>query len=252
MKNGDGGFELLTGNEVGLLLLEYICERRIACGTMPKAPVVVKTIVTTDLAEKVAQNYGCEIRNVLTGFKYIGEQIGLLERDGRQNDYIFGFEESYGYLSGTYVRDKDGVNAAVLIVEMFAFYKSRGISLIDKLQNLYNKYGFTINTLHSYEFVGASGFDKMTRIMESLRNIDSFGEIMIDKVEDYSKGLNGLPKSNVLKIYLNNNCSIVVRPSGTEPKLKIYISVTRTKKSISIDSEKIIVGIFEKMIQTTL
>jgi len=237
VKGSSGDFELLTGNEVGLLLLEYVCEHRIANKTMPANPVVVKTIVTTDLAEKMADNYGCKIVNVLTGFKFIGEQIGVLEKIGREKDYIFGFEESYGYLSGSYVRDKDGVNGAVLIVEMFAYYKTKGISLIEKLNDIYNKYGYTINTLHSYKFDGASGFEKMSQIMEMLRHIDSFGEIKIEKVEDYSKGLNGLPKSNVLKLYLENGCSVVIRPSGTEPKLKLYISVSAKDKKNAVEIE---------------
>ena len=147
--------KLLTGNETGMLLLDYICSMRTRNGTMPKNPVMVKTIVTIDMAERIAANYSVKTVNVLTGFKFIGEQIGLLEKSGSEDSYIFGFEESYGYLSGTYVRDKDAVDAAFLICEMFAYYKSKRISLSEKLAELYKKYGYCLNTLHSYEFDGA-------------------------------------------------------------------------------------------------
>ena len=168
MKDADGDYTLLTGNETGMLLLDYICARRIANGTMPKDPVAVKTIVTTDMGARIARHYGVETVNVLTGFKFIGEQIGLLEKKGEENRYIFGFEESYGYLSGTYVRDKDAVDAAFLICEMFAWYKTRGISLMQRLNQLYAEYGYCLNTLHSYEFEGSAGFEKMQGIMARL------------------------------------------------------------------------------------
>ena len=222
-----GEYALLSGNETGMLLLDYICSRRQALGTMPEDPVMVKTIVTMDMGERIAAHYGVRTVNVLTGFKFIGEQIGLLEAKGHEDSYIFGFEESYGYLSGGYVRDKDAVDGAFLICEMFSYYKTLGISLIDKLEELYATYGYCLNTLHSYEFEGSAGFAKMQGIMKEFRgNISEFGGMKIEKVLDYSEGLNGLPKSDVLKFLLEGNCSVVVRPSGTEPKLKTYISIS--------------------------
>ena len=219
--------KLLTGNETGMLLLDYICSMRTRNGTMPKNPVMVKTIVTIDMAERIAANYGVKTVNVLTGFKFIGEQIGLLEKSGAEDSYIFGFEESYGYLSGTYVRDKDAVDAAFLICEMFAYYKSKHISLSAKLAELYKKYGYCLNTLHSYEFDGAEGFEKMQNIMQNFRNdIGDIGGKKVLKCLDYNVGIDGLPKSDVLKFILKDNCSVVARPSGTEPKLKLYISVS--------------------------
>ena len=226
-QNAQGEYVLLSGNETGMLLLDYICSRRIANGTMPADPVMVKTIVTMDLVERIASHYGVRTVNVLTGFKFIGEQIGLLEKQGKADSYIFGFEESYGYLSGSYVRDKDAVDGAFLICEMFAYYAALGISLLDKLNELYQTYGYCLNTLHSYEFDGSAGFAKMQDIMKAFRGeISQFGGRKIVKLLDYAPGLNGLPKSDVLKFLLEGNCSVVVRPSGTEPKLKTYISVT--------------------------
>ena len=227
VKDKDGEYVLLSGNETGLLLLDYVCSQRMKHGKMPADPVMVKTIVTMDLGERIAAHYGVETKNVLTGFKFIGEQIGLLEKQGRADRYIFGFEESYGYLSGSYVRDKDGVNAAYLICEMFSYHKTRGIGLLDKLNELYAEYGYCLNTLHSYEFDGAAGFAKMQEIMAKFHEgLDMIGPQKVVKVMDYSKGLEGLPKSDVLKYLLEDNCSVVVRPSGTEPKLKTYISVS--------------------------
>ena len=227
VKNDQGEYELLTGNETGLLLLDYICSRRIALGTMPENPVMVKTIVTSDMGEQIAAHYGVETRNVLTGFKFIGETIGRLEKEGHPERYIFGFEESYGYLSGTYVRDKDGVDAAFLICEMFAWYRQQGVSLLDRLNQLYAEYGYCLNTLHSFTFEGAAGFEKMQEIMASFRGgLTEIGGRTIEKRLDYSPGLDGLPPSDVLKFYLSGGASAVVRPSGTEPKLKIYISVS--------------------------
>ena len=231
------GYRLLTGNEVGLLLLDFICSQRQKHGRMPENPVFVKTIVTMDLAEKIADSYGVETVNVLTGFKYIGETIGRLEAAGRQNDYICGFEESYGYLTGSYVRDKDAVNAALMICEMFAWYKTRGISLEEKLNSLFEVYGYCKNTLHSFRFEGSSGMKKMAEIMHSFREIkqEFAGEELIS-VLDYSVGINGLPKSDVLK-YIMEGCSVVIRPSGTEPKLKVYISVTAENESRASEQE---------------
>ena len=226
VRDGEGNYILISGNEMGLLLLDYICSMRKQKNKMPEHPVLIKTIVTTDMAEKVARSYGVDVINVLTGFKFIGEQIGLLEKEGRKENYILGFEESYGYLSGSYVRDKDAVNGAFLICEMFAYYKTRGISLLDKLEELYRTFGYCLNSLSSYEFEGADGFAKMQCIMEEFRGKKT--QLWGEKVEmlfDYSKGIDNLPKSNVLKFKLESGTTIVVRPSGTEPKLKIYLSV---------------------------
>ncbi|MCL1964813.1 MAG: phospho-sugar mutase [Firmicutes bacterium] len=219
-------YTVLTGHETGMLLLDYICARHQARGTMPANPVMIKTVVTADMAERIAANYGVKTINVLTGFKFIGEQIGLLEQAGRVRDFIFGFEESCGYLSGPYVRDKDGVNGALLICEMFAFYQAQNISLLEKLEELYRAYGYCLHTLYSYAFDGADGFIKMQQIMQGLRNgVKSFDSLQVLQCLDYAQGLDGLPRSDMLKFILENNCSLVVRPSGTEPKLKIYSSI---------------------------
>ena len=247
VKNKAGEYELLTGNQVGLLLLDYICSQRIKHGKMPDAPVMVKTIVTMDMGEQIATHYGLRTINVLTGFKFIGEQIGKLEQQGRADSYVFGFEESYGYLTGSYVRDKDGVDGAYMICEMFSYYKTQGISLLEKLDELYKTYGYCLNTLHSYEFDGSAGFAKMQSIMQAFRgDIKAFGGKKVVKLLDYAQGLDGLPKSDVLKFLLEGNCSIVVRPSGTEPKLKIYISVSAADKEAAEDIEAEIVKDAEK------
>ena len=243
---GKEDYVLLSGNETGLLLFDYICSRRQELGLMPEYPVMAKTIVTTDMGEQIAAHYGVEVINVLTGFKFIGEQIGFLEQQGREKDYIFGFEESYGYLSGSYVRDKDGVNAAFLICEMFAYYQSKGISLLEKLQELYDAYGYCLNTLHSYEFEGAVGFEKMQQIMEKFRGgVSSLGGRDVKRCLDYSLGIDGLPKSNVLKFYLEGNCSVVVRPSGTEPKLKLYLSISASGQQEALAMEELLLKDFK-------
>ena len=245
VKTADGHYQLLTGNEVGLLLLDYICSQRQKHGKMPEKPVFIKTIVTMDLAEKIAAHYGVETVNVLTGFKFIGEVIGKLEAAGREKDYICGFEESYGYLTGSYVRDKDAVNAAYMICEMFAFYKTRGVSLLDKLQELYRTYGYCLNTLHSYEFPGSAGMEKMQEIMGAFHaGLASVGGEKVIRTEDYLPGLNGLPSSDVLKFFFEGgkeSGSVVIRPSGTEPKLKAYISVTADDRAAAEGLEKEIV-----------
>lgn len=231
VKNKMEEYELLTGNQTGMLLLDYICSQRIKHGKMPTDPVMIKTIVTADMGEQIASHYGLRTINVLTGFKFIGEQIGKLEQENKAESYIFGFEESYGYLTGSYVRDKDGVVGSYMICEMFSYYATKGISLLDKLDELYKTYGYCLNTLHSYEFDGCIGFTKMQNIMQIFRTgIKEFGRKKVVKLLDYASGLNDLPKSNVLKFLLEDNCSIVVRPSGTEPKLKIYISVSAENK----------------------
>lgn len=238
-------FKLLTGNEVGLLLLDFICNQRQKHNKMPADPLFVKTIVTMDLAEKIAEHYGVRTVNVLTGFKFIGEVIGRLED---KSDYICGFEESYGYLTGSYVRDKDAVNAAFMICEMFAFYKTRGISLLQKLEEIYSTYGYCLNTLHSYEFPGSSGMERMNSIMKDFhKGLDQIAGQKVIRTEDYSVGLNGLPKSDVLK-YFTNIGSVVIRPSGTEPKLKAYISVTADDRKAAQRIEEAITADLEKML----
>ena len=228
VRRADGSYQLLSGNETGILLLDYILAQRTKHGTLPKDPVMVKTIVTMDLGERIAAHYGVETVNVLTGFKFIGEQIGRLEKEDHPERYVFGFEESYGYLTGSYVRDKDAVDGALMICEMFCFYKTQGISLLDRLQALYAEYGYCLNTLHSFTFEGSAGFEKMQKIMQHFRTEapTAFAGKKVEKVLDYLPGLEGLPKSDVLKYLLSNHCSVVVRPSGTEPKLKIYISIS--------------------------
>ncbi len=246
VRNAAGDYQLLSGNEVGLLLLDYICAQRVRHGRMPAHPVFVKTIVTMDLAEKIAAHYGVETINVLTGFKFIGETIGRLERGGREDDYICGFEESYGYLTGTYVRDKDGVDAAFMICEMFAFYKTQGISLLEKLNELYETYGYCLNTLHSYEFDGSAGMQKMQKIMAVFhRGLEQISGRRILRTEDYSKGLKGLPASDVLKFFSEKG-SVVIRPSGTEPKLKMYISVTAPDRETAEKAEAEITAELER------
>ena len=250
VKNSNGEYVLLTGNQTGCLLLDYVCSMRMKNGTMPQDAEVVKTIVTTDLGEQIAASYGVKTVNVLTGFKFIGEEIGLLEKQGKADSYIFGFEESYGYLSGSYVRDKDAVDGAFLICEMFAYYKTRGISLLDKLEELYEKFGYCLNTLHSYEFEGSAGLEKMQNIMSSMReDMPEIGGIKVVNVNDYLKGIDGLPKSDVIKFYLEGNGSVVVRPSGTEPKMKVYVSISAKNEAEANDSEKKVVSFMEQLLK---
>lgn len=228
-------YALFSGNEVGAMLLEYICQQRTEKGTMPKNPITVKTIVTTDIIDAIAQEYGVEVINVLTGFKFIGEQIGFLEEKGEEDRYIFGFEESYGYLAGSYVRDKDAVVASMLICEMAAYYRTKGISMIEARQRLYEKYGVYVHSQHSFTFEGESGMIQMQNIMTKLREehpaeIDGLKVLQFD---DYQVGISknlatgesspiSLPKSNVLAFSLEQNAKVVIRPSGTEPKIKAY------------------------------
>lgn len=208
---------------------------------MPEHPVFMKTIVTNDLAEAVASSYGLTTINTLTGFKFIGEQISTLEQSHRASDHIFSFEESYGYLTGSYVRDKDGVLAAFLIAEMYSFYATQGITILDKLDDIYRSFGYCLNTQHSYSFEGASGMERMKGIMDGFRAtpLTVLADQKIEKVEDYSTGINGLPSSNVLK-YCTQYSSVVIRPSGTEPKLKVYISARAISESAAHKVEEMI------------
>jgi phosphoglucomutase len=227
MKCPDGSYELVSGNEMGALLLDYICAGRIEKGTMPKNPVAVMSIVSTPLADKIAEHYGVELRHVLTGFKWIGDQIAQLEAAGEVDRFIFGFEESYGYLAGPYVRDKDAVIGSMLICEMAAYYRSIGSSIKQRLEEIYAQYGRYLNKVDSYEFPGLSGMDKMKGIMDSLRAEPpkEFAGKAVVKVTDYAKPEEtGLPKANVLIYGLEDGASVVVRPSGTEPKIKTYFT----------------------------
>ena len=227
MKCPDGSYELVSGNEMGVLLLDYICAGRIEKGTMPEKPVAVKSIVSTPLANLVAEHYGVELRETLTGFKWIGDQIAQLEADGEVDRFIFGFEESYGYLAGPYVRDKDAIIGSMLICEMAAYYRSIGSSIKQHLEELYAQYGRYLNKVDSFEFPGLSGMDKMAKMMESLRKnppADFAGDAVVS-VTDYEKPEEtGLPKANVLIYKLEDGASVVVRPSGTEPKIKTYFT----------------------------
>ena len=227
MKCPDGSYELVSGNEVGVLLLDYICEGRIEKGTMPKNPVAVKSLVSTPLADAVAANYGVEMRNVLTGFKWIGDQIARLESDGEVERFILGFEESYGYLAGPYVRDKDAIIGSMLICEMAAYYRSIGSSVKERLESIYAKYGRYLNKVDSFEFPGLSGMDKMAGIMTSLRQTPpaEIGGYKVTKSVDYADtAATGLPAANVLVYILEGGATVIVRPSGTEPKIKTYFT----------------------------
>ncbi len=249
VRDSQGEYVLLSGNETGVLLLDYICLQRRADGTMPETPVAAKTIVTTEMGEWIGADYGVKMINVLTGFKFIGEQISILETANRAEDFIFGFEESYGYLGGSYVRDKDGVGAALLICEMCAFYMAQGISLLDRLEQLRARYGFCVNSLHSYRFPGKTGFEKMKKIMEAFRETQvSFGRRKVERVIDYRLGIQGLPKSDVVKFILGDGCSVVIRPSGTEPKLKVYLSVRGKNRKEAEDMETEIAALLEGFI----
>ena len=223
----DGSYELVSGNEVGVLLLDYICQGRIEKGTMPKDPVAVKSIVSTPLADAVAKSYGVEMRNVLTGFKWIGDQIARLEAAGQVDRFIFGFEESYGYLAGPYVRDKDAIIGSMLICEMAAYYRSIGSSIKERLEAIYAKFGRYLNKVDSFEFPGLSGMEKMAGIMNGLRKnppaeIGGYKVVTVTDYQDSEK--TGLPKANVLIYALEGGATVVVRPSGTEPKIKTYFT----------------------------
>ena len=240
MKCPDGSYELVSGNEMGVLLLDYICAGRIEKGTMPEKPVAVMSIVSTPLADKVAEHYGVELRHTLTGFKWIGDQIAQLEAAGEVDRFIFGFEESYGYLAGPYVRDKDAVIGSMLICEMAAYYRSIGSSIKQRLEEIYAQYGRYLNKVDSFEFPGLSGMDKMAGIMSSLRETPptDFAGRKVVKVTDYTKPEEtGLPKANVLIYDLEDGATVVVRPSGTEPKIKTYFT-TLGKDLAEAEAEK--------------
>lgn len=237
VKDYDGSYRLISGNENGIMLSDYILSSRKANGTLPEKPVLVKTIVTSILLNKICEKYGCELKNVLTGFKYIGEIILNLEKNNEENRYIFGFEESYGYLAGSYVRDKDAVVASMLICEMAAYFKKQGKTLAQVIDGIYEEYGYYKNTTLSYEFDGAAGMQKMADIMSNLRETmpSAISDYKVVKTADYNLSIEkdlennteaviDLPKSNVIQFNLEGDNAVIVRPSGTEPKIKLYIT----------------------------
>lgn len=259
--DGNGDFVLFSGNEVGALLLEYICHERTKLGTMPKNPITVKTIVSTDIIAKIAEAYNVEMIEVLTGFKFIGEQIGMLEENNEEDRYIFGFEESYGYLAGSYVRDKDAVVASMLVCEMTAFYRTQGISLIQARENLYKKYGNFVHTQKSFICEGLSGMERMAEIMAELRQNPpaAIGGLKVLAIADYKESVKKnltsndeetitLPKSDVISFILENNAKVIIRPSGTEPKIKAYYTTTDKDRKKAEELEEIISADFSKII----
>ena len=254
------GYRLMSGNETGIMLMNYLLSSRKKNGTLPEKPVAVKTIVTSKLVDKVCEKYGCELKTVLTGFKYIGEQILLLENKGEQDRYVFGFEESYGYLAGSYVRDKDAVVASMLICEMAAYYRTQGKSLDDVMNELYEEFGYYLNRTEAFEFDGAAGMKRMNEIMTALRNshpkeIAGYKvESMADYLESYSmdtasgeKKTIDLPKSNVLAYSLEGGGAAIVRPSGTEPKIKVYITAVGKSED---DAKNIAVNMVDSVVKT--
>lgn len=237
-----GELVLMSGNEVGAMLLNYILSQRLEKGTLPKSAIAVKSFVSTDLAEVIAKKYNCTFKNLLTGFKYIGELITNLEKEGRASDFVMGFEESYGYLAGTHARDKDAVVASMLICEMAAYYKTKNMNLVDVMNSLYDEFGYYCNEVKSYTFEGAAGMEKMAQIMDTLRQNPpkTIGDFAVTAVSDYKTSKTTftdggeeeieLPKSNVLAFALENGNKVIVRPSGTEPKIKAYLTAVGNDK----------------------
>lgn len=256
VKDYDGSYRLISGNEDGVMLTNYILSCKKASGKLPEKPVVVKTIVTTKLINKLCEKYGCELKNVLTGFKYIGEVILNLEKKHEENRYLFGFEESYGYLSGTYVRDKDAVVASMLVCEMAAYYKKQGKSLAEVIDGLYEEFGYYLNQTYSFEFDGAAGMQKMSDIMTAVRDntpksiagydVVKVSDYLLRKETDVATGSVtdiDLPKSNVIALHLADDNAVIIRPSGTEPKIKLYItSVGKDKDNAAEICEKLVVA----------
>lgn len=229
----NGEYVLLSGNEAGVLLTDYLLSMKKAAGTLPSRPVIVKTIVTTDLVRKVAEKYNAEIYDVLTGFKYIGDVIAKLEKKGEEDRYVLGFEESYGYLSGTYVRDKDAVNASMLIAEMTAYYKKRNMTLVDRLNQIYAEYGYYEHRLMSFDFPGADGQAKLARLLKKIRGhlpVAIAGVKIVRTVDYLTQTEADLPKSNVLSFTAEDGTKLIIRPSGTEPIIKMYLTATKTKE----------------------
>lgn len=255
----DDGYKLMSGNEVGVLLAEYLLSRRKELGTLPKNPVIVKSFVTTSLVEAVCEKYGAKVKNLLTGFKYIGEYITELENEGKEENFIAGMEESYGYLSGIHARDKDAVVASTLICEMAAYYKSKGKSLYQVMQDIYKEHGRYLNTVLNFAFEGAAGMAKMNEIMENLRNnpLMQIGSLKTLEIADYKTSIATelssskqtaieLPKSNVLSYKLENSNCVIVRPSGTEPKIKVYLTACAQDEAKAEEITQMLKGEMEK------
>ena len=243
VRGNDGKVKLMSGNAVGVLLIDYIAKIRTQNNAMPKNPIAVKSIVTTSLAEWVAKKYGIEMKNVLTGFKYIGEQIRLLEEEGEAERFVLGYEESYGYLTGSFVRDKDAVIASMLIVEMASYYKKEGKTLLDVYADIEKEFGIYQHGVDSFKFGGAKGLKKMQSIMQALRDNapSEIAGLKVMSVLDYQARIKtklesgeqsniDLPAANVLEFRLENNCKLMVRPSGTEPKIKFYYTAVSDSK----------------------
>lgn len=254
VKDGNGGYKLMSGNEVGAMMLNYLLSQKKEKGLLSENSIAVKSFVSTDLAEVIAKKYNCTLKNLLTGFKYIGELITQLEAQGRADDFVMGFEESYGYLAGTHARDKDAVVASMLICEMAAYYKTKGKSLAEVMDSIYDEFGYYFNTVSSYTFEGASGMEKMAAIMDGLRADvpKSFGGMEVTVIDDYKTSIStniadsgtktiDLPKSNVLAYTLTDGNKIIVRPSGTEPKIKAYITaIGKTKAEAQAIADKLL------------
>lgn len=254
VQDGNGGYKLMTGNEVGAMMLNYLLSQKAEKGLLTSESIAVKSFVSTDLAEVIAKKYNCSFKNLLTGFKYIGEVVTNLEKEGKADQFIMGFEESYGYLAGTHARDKDAVVASMLICEMAAFYKSKGMSLAEVMDSIYNEFGYYLNTVSSYTFEGAAGMEKMANIMDDLRSNtpESFAGMEVTIVDDYKTststnkatgeiGTIDLPKSNVLAYTLTNGNKVIVRPSGTEPKIKAYITaIGKNKEEAQAIADKLL------------
>ena len=254
VKDHDGEYKLMSGNEVGAMMLNYLLSQKKEKGLLSENSIAVKSFVSTDLAEVIARKYNCTFKNLLTGFKYIGELITQLEAEGRSDDFVMGFEESYGYLAGTHARDKDAVVASMLICEMAAYYKTQGKSLAEVMDDIYDEFGYYYNTVSSYTFEGASGMEKMAAIMDGLRNNapSSFSSMDVTVIDDYKTSVStvladnstskiDLPKSNVLAYTLTDGNKIIVRPSGTEPKIKAYITaIGKTKEEAKEIADRLI------------
>lgn len=254
VRDNDGEYKLMSGNEVGAMMLNYLLSQKKGKGLLSENSIAVKSFVSTDLAEVIARKYNCTFKNLLTGFKYIGELITQLEAEGRADDFVMGFEESYGYLAGTHARDKDAVVASMLICEMAAYYKTQGKSLAEVMDDIYDEFGYYCNTVSSYTFEGASGMEKMAAIMDGLRNNapSSFSSMDVTVIDDYKTSVStvladnstskiDLPKSNVLAYTLTDGNKIIVRPSGTEPKIKAYITaIGKTKEEAKEIADRLI------------
>ena len=255
-------YVLLSGNDIGCLLMNYILSGKKAQGKLPDKPVVVSTVVSSKLTKPIAEKYGCEIRYVLTGFKYIGEQITQLANQGCADRFLFGYEESYGYMAGDYCRDKDGVVTSMLVCEMASYYQTQGKSLLDALEELYREFGTYQYAMLNIMFEGEKGMIAMKEIMDSIRanHPTSIAGKKVIRFTDYWQSLSTdlltgqktevtLPKSNVLVFELEGNASVIFRPSGTEPKVKSYIPATGENIDIAAKLAQTLKDAAEKLIK---